>query len=134
MSNPRINEGVDLTGQSPELHLTWERGTGIGATLPDSYFDSVRPSEMDVSHEVIQSIQHIAPRDILIQLAREELIRSLEKSSQLKLTLWFPDRRSAIPCTHPGTVDTYIVNITLEVQAGVLASATVQQSVYLGGF
>jgi hypothetical protein len=133
MSNPRISEGVDLTVQSPELHLTWERGTGIGATLPDSYFDSIRPSELDVSREVIQSAQHIAPREILIQLAREELIRNLEKSSELKLTLWFPDRRSTIPCTHPGTADMYIVNITLEVQAGLLARATVQQSVYLGG-
>jgi hypothetical protein len=35
-------EGFDLNAPTPELHLTWEPGTGKGAALPDSYFDSVR--------------------------------------------------------------------------------------------
>jgi hypothetical protein len=134
MSNPRINEGVDLTVQRPELRLTWERGTGVGATLPDSYFDWVSVSKMDGNGEVIQSVKHSAPREILIELAPATLIRHLEKSSELNLTLLFPDRRLAIPCTHPASADMYIVNITLEVQEGVLWRATVEQSVYLGPF
>jgi hypothetical protein len=134
MSNPRISEGVELTAQSPELHLTWERGTGVGASLPDSYFDSVRRSESGVNLEVIQSVEHIAAREILIRLAREGLIRRLEEGRALNLTLEFPDRRSAIACTHPGTADVYVVNITLEVHGGVLSRATVEQSAHLGGY
>jgi hypothetical protein len=134
MSDPRISEGVDLTAQNPELHLTWERGTGIGATLPDSYFDSVRPTDTAVNREVVQSVRHIAARELLIQLARDGLTKHLENGSEIELILAFPDRRSAIECTHPGSIDAYFVNITLEVHEGVLSRATVEQSVHLGDF
>jgi hypothetical protein len=134
MSNPQIAEGFDLSAPIPELHLTWERGTGKGAALPDSYFDSVRPSFIGVNREVIQSVQHIAPREILIRLAREGLIRNLERSSELELTLEFPDRRKVIDCTHPASADTYIVSITLEFHEGMLAQTTIEQSVWLGDF
>lgn len=134
MSNPQIRDGFDLTAPTPELHLTWERGTGKGADLPDSYFDWVHPSLLGSAREVIQSVKHIAPREIVIQLAREELLRNLERSRQLELVLEFPDRRIAIDCTHPASADAYIVSIKLEFHEQMLLHTKVEQSVYLGPY
>ena len=134
MSDPQISEGFDPSAEDPELQLTWERGTGNGARLPDSYFDSVRPSSIGATREVIRSVEHIAPREIRIQFAREGLARNLALSSELKLTLQFADRRIAIDCTHPASSDTYVVTITLVVMDGVLTNTVIEQSVWLGPY
>lgn len=132
MSNPRIADGFDPRAATPELQLLWDRGTGPGAGLPASYFDAVRVSDRRPGHERVVSATHVAAQEIRIRLSAVAGAAYLEDDVDLSFTLEFPDRELALDCTHPGTSDSYLVEITLQLRHGTLAGSSVRQTVQFG--
>jgi hypothetical protein len=134
MGNPRLANGFDLGALEPEFRVIWDRGSGRGADLPDHYFDEVRLSASTGSEirTVVQSVDHSGAREITVRFDGRALSTLLVRQSQLVISLQFPDRATAIDCTHPGMGDSYFLDVLLVFESGALSRSQVTQHKHLG--
>jgi hypothetical protein len=116
------------TATATEVTITWDQGTGLGAGLPDSYFEQVK-----VVGGASEGTAVFSPeRTIVVTLSRvPEPVDG--GGSLLRFVLQFPDRRTAIACSHPGMADQYFLIVTMTFDAsGALRDSTAEEDVSLG--
>ena len=63
MTNPRLVNGVEQVEAGHRIRITWDQGTGRGASLPDAYFAVVR---VESGVEFVNMIQKSGEREITI--------------------------------------------------------------------
>jgi hypothetical protein len=132
MSEPRVDRGIYTDAGMPALRISWSRGTGRGAGLPDTYFEAVSPGEYGDDPYLIDSVRFMAPRTVIVQFtpAFEERIKS---KRSLTFTLKFPDRRTGISCYHRGMSDRYFLKVELTVDdKGLVTSSSLGEFYQLG--
>jgi hypothetical protein len=133
MTSPRVEGAFDTSADEPVLRIVWDRGTGDAQALPASYFDApeVDSSELQVRTVLKGVVDHPTDRELDVHFG--PLKDFLANNSQLSFFLAFPDRRGFIECGHPGTDDSYYLNVTLTFSSGALANSELHESIARGG-
>ena len=127
MENVRVTLGTN-TASATELTITWDRGTGPGAGLPDTYFEQVT-----VVGGASKGTATFSPERTLAVTYAGAPEPADGGDSMLRIILQFPDRRTAIECSHPGMADRYYLTVTLTFDSsGALRESTAVESVSLG--
>lgn len=107
----RVEDAVDGS-----LTVTWSRGDGYGAALQASYFEeAVVDLTGDPSVATLTSATFEAPRTFHLAVDGPR-----EGTSVVSLRL--PDRLGYTECTHPGTGDSWFLELALRFEAGKLVS------------
>ena len=134
MANPRVAAGFDPGIPAPELKVVWDRGSGRGAELPDTYFDEVTLSASTGAEvqAVVQSVEHSAAREITVRFDARALSTLLARQAEFTISLQFPDRSKAIDCTHPGMADAYFLDVLLVFVSGELSTSQTTERKRLG--
>jgi hypothetical protein len=101
---PRLVNGVETIDGMAAVRVTWSPGTERGQELPQAYF-------ADVSAEGGEAVELTAMNEVTVVLG--DLAERLATSSQVSVTLRFPDRAEYIDCTHPGMRDAYLLHMVL---------------------
>jgi hypothetical protein len=102
--DPRLGNGIETIDGMAAVRVTWSPGTERGQELPQAYF-------ADVFAEADESVALTATNEVTVVLG--DLAERLAKSSEVSVTLYFPDRAEYIDCTHPGMRDTYLLHVVL---------------------
>lgn len=113
MTNPRMGGSFDALAAAPELLIVWDIGTERGAELPDSYFAAVTVDYEtdDAVKTLITSVAYTSQREITVTF--NDLTAYIVSNTMLDFTLAFPDRDAFIDCTHPGSRDRYLLDVSL---------------------
>ena len=128
MSNPRLVAGLEESGETSRIRITWEPGTETGAELPVEYFQAV---SLEGESDVVSTVTLTAEREITVEF--NDLSSYLKNEKVLELTLRFPDRREYISCHHAGMDDVYYLKISIHfTPEGTLEETIFEQGVRLG--
>lgn len=114
--------------ETPEkgLEMSWSPGDGIGAELPDVYFEAVViDDDGDPSVARMASITYVAPRSYLFAVTGPQ-------EGQTRVVLRFPDRTGYVDCRHPGMNDAYFLYLDLGFRNGDLTTVTTTEDRSLG--
>ncbi len=115
MRNPALAGPLD-TATDRNLVIVWD----TGRELPSSYFDEV----IATPERDIESVTYSGERELTVTFAPGAL--------PPQFTLQFPDRLGFIDCVHPGSDDTYLVHVTLQLSGSVVVDATFREDIILG--
>lgn len=113
MSDIQMSGLIDVTSVSPVLNITWNTGTEKGAFLPETYFEQVQLSVLtnpEIS-ALTESVTYSNTQAITIVFL--DLADYLANNAAIQLTLSFPDRAAYIDCSHSGTADLYLLQISM---------------------
>lgn len=127
MENVQVSVGA-RTGSTTEVTITWDPGTGPGASLPDAYFEKV-----EVVGGASRGTAHFSTERTITATLSSTPELADGGNSVLRFVLLFPDRRTAIACRHTGMADQYFLTVTLTFDSsGSLGESTAEESVSLG--
>jgi len=133
MTNLRMGAPFDAQVAVPGLLIVWDIGTERGAELPASYFAAVTVAYEtdDAIKLLIDGVAYTNQREITVMFA--DLATYLASNTILGFTLAFPDRNAFIDCTHPGSADRYLLDVSLVFDASAnLVSSTFTERKELG--
>jgi hypothetical protein len=127
MENVRVTLGAH-TASMTEVTIAWDAGTGPGAGLPDTYFENVT-----VVGGASKGTARLSTERTIVVTYSGAPEAADGGDSVLSILLQFPDRRTAIACSHPGMADQYYLTVTLTFDSsGALRESTAKESVSLG--
>jgi hypothetical protein len=129
MTSPALAGGLEQGSDGAQVRILWDPGTGRGAELPSSYFDTVTVEGPDAA--AVSQVKLTKEREITVTFV--DLAPILAAQSSLSFSLVFPDRREFIMCSHPGMADRYLLDVTLTFdQNGAIAGSELKQHIQLG--
>lgn len=122
LTNPAV-----VVLNSLDLLIQWDDGTGMGADLPDGYFEAVTvdPESDDFIETSVDTIAYVSPHKLRIAF-------TAFPAGVGSLILDFPDRRNFVDCTHPGMDDVYRLHVNMTFTGGGFTDVTFAQSIVLG--
>jgi hypothetical protein len=139
MSSPRLASGGDTSSAGLTLLIAWDRGTGRGADLPDSYFAEVGVSNYRFAESDNGRIADLKLEGSrLISVTLDPVFRETARSRTAVLYLEFPDRAGSLHCSHPGGdpsggPDLYLLKVSLSFDAaGLLSDSQFVEEVHFG--
>ena len=128
MTNPRLVGTPDFSSEAPQLTITWDKGTGKGAELPDSYFAAVkgtggvtigyRPNLKWVEFVEKVEFDGVTKTITISFTSLDTLFQNPDPSNReaLPVSLVFPNRVEALDCSVGGVGwynEWYVLNIDL---------------------
>jgi hypothetical protein len=134
MEHPRLVDGLEPTsGVGYVFRITWDPGTGRGASLPDAYFAHVSVDHV-ARTGLASSVESVALTDRrVITVSLRDHPSQVATGGKAELTLYFSDRRVFIRCRHPGIEDSYALRVSLEFDpSGQLTGSELEEIVSLG--
>lgn len=137
MSAPRLAGGLESAGEAYRVRIVWDAGTGMGAGLPDAYFAAVSLGTSAgtpiLRNDLIASVELTGPRELTVTFEEALDAAFLKQAGSVAFRLYFPDRREFIACQHPGSEDSYHLDVSLAFDAqGNLQGAEMAEGRRLG--
>jgi hypothetical protein len=128
MSSPHLDGGIYTDARMPAVRISWQKGTGRGARLPEKYFAAVAVGDNELDEDLLVSAALTAPQTITVRFISGFTERA--KGRTIYFSLLFPDRREGITCWHPGMPDKYHLKVEMTFdEAGTLISSSFMQTV-----
>lgn len=100
--------GLETIDGKDAVRIGWAPGPGRAQELPQDYFADVQAGEG------ADTATLTGENELTVVLGNIEVP---PPSSTVTFTLYFPDRRGYIDCTHPGAPDDYLLTVDLHFDA-----------------